>query len=604
MLVSQSAPRMLRGWNPTLNRVAHLKTWFAAIPRKCNFCGQRVSGGIRLDCDCLYHNRCYTRHARGHDLCPVCAVPFSVRDFSVSVREMEDADGISAEVESVKLDVGEALHTDPEEDCPQGISLGGDAATDELRESGFLETDESQNERKYDKPPRTVLPADPMSSFLDGGPYSTIGVRGGFLVLPQRGTLPCGCLVVTGCDGCWPCSNSGYQTLVGRSDAGGIPLSRVQTTGVFGSRLSGSPSTGSDNQSVEMVEQGHRLTVGEGVVDVGRIVSASRLRVNVNVPGNGYNQGNTVYFHGCSSDRGGRSDVPLFLRTVAFHPTPVNNSTEQGEIVVSPYEPAPLAQQGVVIWRDGVDYDTSVSCSASDFGSDYLDEFDEMHDQLIDIGAVVPRWVAKQVVAPADLTPAHAIIRAPVADHKVGDFGGPGDDGDLLVNFVGRNLQLSKHHFKEYDLPDIGLSWFGEEAFQKVYAHYPANFTGFSWSRGLCKVLLPPCLVEPACAYAILRKHDREAFEDLQKHVVELLYNVRVSSPEFYRFMVEITPFVVWKSVNNVKLHGLQRYVDGEYWNCLRIRQRFCGCFCLIFCLLLLLGGLAAAGVETYDHFK
>jgi hypothetical protein len=249
--------------------------------------------------------------------------------------------------------------------------------------------------------------------------------------------------------------------------------------------------------------------------------------------------------------------------------------------------------------------ETSLSFSESfhdeEYSENYLRQADEMNDIL------APAWVP---VAPLvevkqtdlDCTSADAgIKRMPPSDHKAGEFGGPGDDGYLLVNFAGRNLQLEVSQFRGYSMPSVKV--IGEEAFQKIYAHYPPNFVGFSWQSDVCTVSLPPCLVEPVCAYALTKLHDREGFELVQKHVIELLYNVRCS-PEWYRAMVEFTPFVAWYSVNNEKLHGLQRYVDGEYWDCKRIRQAYCrGFICCVLILALLLG-LGLGAYFTYASLK
>lgn len=274
-------------------------------------------------------------------------------------------------------------------------------------------------------------------------------------------------------------------------------------------------------------------------------------------------------------------------------------------ILTQDYHDDVLAMAG---YRRGPDGLEEVSVSFSYHGDDHDAGYLTGIDSLDALEVAVPKRAYKpRIVQPltdvvvVSTSNEPGITRVPQADHSQGEFGGPGDDGDLLVNFMGRNLELAVGSFKTYPIPKVVVV--GNEAFQKVYAHYPPNFVGFSWSSGELTVNLPPSLVEPVCAFALTKLHDREGFEAVQRHVSELLYNVRCQ-PEWYRLMVEFTPFVAWYSVNNERLHGLQRYVDGEYWDCKRMVQTFGRCALCGFCLVLLFVVLGLGAYFTYAHFQ
>lgn len=178
------------------------------------------------------------------------------------------------------------------------------------------------------------------------------------------------------------------------------------------------------------------------------------------------------------------------------------------------------------------------------------------------------------------------IVRCPEA--KSDGFGGPGDDGYMLNNFGSRNLMISDSDFRMYDLPESYR--IGDEKFQRLYAHYTPMFLGLYWDLGNRKVRLPACIVEAGVAYAIRLKHDREGFALVEVHVREKLFNVRDRS-EQYRFICQFAPYVIWNAVDCDENHSLQRFVDGEYWNCKRVRQTFGRMICLVLLLLAVIGG-------------
>jgi hypothetical protein len=199
--------------------------------------------------------------------------------------------------------------------------------------------------------------------------------------------------------------------------------------------------------------------------------------------------------------------------------------------------------------------------------------------------------------------PQVAAIELPIVrclEAEEGEFGGPGDDGYMLNNFSSRNLQIRKKDFVPYDVPNMSV--YGEEKFQKVFTNYPPMFIGLFWNSGSRRAFLPKCLVEPCIAYALTKEHTREGFALVQQHVRELMFNVRCK-PEAYRLICELAPFAVWSAVDNESVHGLQRYVDGEYWNCMRCRQRWCGgVLCGVLILILLLA-LAIIGYELFKKY-
>jgi hypothetical protein len=182
------------------------------------------------------------------------------------------------------------------------------------------------------------------------------------------------------------------------------------------------------------------------------------------------------------------------------------------------------------------------------------------------------------------------IVRCPEADHKVGDFGGPGDDGYMLNNFGSRTLMLSKSDFRMYDLPKFYR--IGDEKFSKLYSHYPAMFLGVYWDVGTEKVRLPASVVEAGIAYAIRLKHDREGFALVEVHVRELLFNVRLSADE-YKFICQFAPFVIWNAVDCDQSHSLQRFIDGEYWN----RKRVIQTYGLVACVATMLAAVVGGGI-------
>jgi hypothetical protein len=120
-------------------------------------------------------------------------------------------------------------------------------------------------------------------------------------------------------------------------------------------------------------------------------------------------------------------------------------------------------------------------------------------------------------------------------------------------------------------------------------------FLGFFWDVGLEQVRLPTVIVEAGVAYASRLKHDRDGFALVEIHVRELLFNVRMDV-DTYRFICQFAPFVIWNIVDCERMHSLQRFVDGEYWNCKRVRQTF-GC---IICLTVLFLALMGFGYYGY----
>jgi hypothetical protein len=178
------------------------------------------------------------------------------------------------------------------------------------------------------------------------------------------------------------------------------------------------------------------------------------------------------------------------------------------------------------------------------------------------------------------------IVRMADADSD-DDSGGPGVDGFLLNNFASRNLVISRDTWREYRLPVVWEC--GEEAFHGVYARFPAMFFGVYWRSKNQTVLLPSVIVEAGLAYISRLEHTLECFKLLEQHVVELLHNVRINVDDF-AFICIMAPIVIWHMIDEPRYHGLQRYVEGAYWNCQRVRQTFWKLICFILtisCILL-----------------